>query len=125
MGNASPQVGSASNQPGMRVRKADVVLLRITKSTLKERKRRQFRNSMNIGDRELEPGWGYLKRFGSVVCIWAQAINLDLTDWWLRRLEKDDVGSVQLIEFLEWVLEQRRRRAARHHQYFLSRTSPG
>ena len=85
----------------------------ITKSTLKERKRRQFRNSMNIGDRELEPGWGYLKRFGSVVCTWAQAINLVLTDWWLRRLEKDDVGSVQLIEFLEWVLEQRRRRAAR------------
>ena len=49
---------------------------------------------------------------------------MDLTDWWLRRLEKDDVGSVQLIEFLEWVLEQRRRRAARHHQHFLSRTSP-
>jgi hypothetical protein len=104
---AKASAASAPMQSPRRVDKSDIAALKITEVELTERKRRQFRNCVNIGERPLETGWGYLKRFGGTVCTWAQAINLDLTDWWLRRLQKDEVGSQQLIEFLRWVETQR------------------
>lgn len=57
-----------------------------------------------MGERDLERGWAYHKNYPRAI-KWHHALEepaVRLTRWWLSKRDREGLGSIQLLRFLEW-----------------------